>query len=62
MSGRKTKHKALKDFYRTKIDVRVPFATKKLLQEKAKEHGISLSDLLRFYIERSIKEDIRCNP
>jgi len=46
-----------KGIYRDKIDLRVPFEVKRELERKAKEKGLSISDLVRLYIEKCLAED-----
>jgi antitoxin component of RelBE/YafQ-DinJ toxin-antitoxin module len=43
--------------YREWIGVRVPFEVKRALEKKAKERGLSISDLMRFYVEKGLEED-----
>ena len=42
--------------YREKITIRLPFEVVRELERKAKERGLSLSDLMRLYIERGLEE------
>ncbi|MCI4454093.1 MAG: ribbon-helix-helix protein, CopG family [Thermodesulfobacterium sp.] len=46
-----------KGVYREWMGVRVPFEIKRALERKAKERGLSVSDLVRVYIERCLKEE-----
>jgi hypothetical protein len=46
-----------KGLYREKISIRLPFEAVRKLEEKARAQGLSLSDLMRLYIERGLKED-----
>jgi post-segregation antitoxin (ccd killing protein) len=43
--------------YKELIAVRLPVKIKKELMEKAKQRGLSLSDLVRIYIERCLAEE-----
>lgn len=45
-----------KGLYREKITIRLPFEVVRELEKKAKERGLSLSDLMRVYIERGLEE------
>jgi predicted HicB family RNase H-like nuclease len=60
MNVRKTKEKKFKDLCREQIVVRVPFETRRFLEQKAKERGLSLSELVRSYLEKSLLEEIKC--
>jgi predicted DNA binding CopG/RHH family protein len=40
--------------YRTKIQVRLPFEVMKELKKRAQLQGITISDLVRLYIEQAI--------
>ena len=46
-----------KGLYRGRIAIRLPFEIMQELKSKAKERGLSLSDLMRVYIERGLKEE-----
>ena len=60
MNGRKTKEKGFKELCREQIVVRIPFETRRFLEQKAKERGLSLSELVRLYLEKSLLEEIKC--
>jgi predicted HicB family RNase H-like nuclease len=42
--------------YRVKIQVRLPFQVMAALREKARLQGITVSDLVRLYIQEKLKE------
>jgi macrodomain Ter protein organizer (MatP/YcbG family) len=44
-----------KGLYREKITIRLPFEIVRALEGKAKERGLSLSDVIRLYIEQGLK-------
>jgi hypothetical protein len=46
-----------KGLYREKITIRLPFEAVRELEERARKKGLSLSDLMRFYIEKGLEED-----
>jgi macrodomain Ter protein organizer (MatP/YcbG family) len=46
-----------KGIYREKKTIRLPFEVVRELEERAKERGLSLSDLIRFYVERGLKKE-----
>lgn len=46
-----------KGLYREKITIRLPFEAVGELKERARKKGLSLSDLMRFYIEKGLAED-----
>jgi post-segregation antitoxin (ccd killing protein) len=46
-----------KGIYREWLVVRVPFQVKQQLEQKAKARGLSISDLVRLYIEKAFKEE-----
>jgi hypothetical protein len=51
-----------KGVYREWMAVRVPFEIRRALEKRAREYGLSLSDLLRLYIERGLKDDALREP
>jgi hypothetical protein len=42
--------------YREKVTIRFPFEVVRELERRARERGLSLSDLVRLYIERGLEE------
>jgi len=46
-----------KGVYRTKVDVRVPFWVKEKLERESRKQGMSVSDLVRLYIEKGLAEE-----
>jgi hypothetical protein len=46
-----------KGVYRTKVDVRVPFWVKEALERESRKQGMSVSDLVRLYIEKGLSEE-----
>jgi predicted DNA-binding protein len=45
-----------KGLYREKITVRLPFEIVRALEGRAKKKGLSLSDVIRLYIEQGLKD------
>jgi hypothetical protein len=45
-----------KGVYRTKVDVRIPFWVKEELERESRKQGMSVSDLVRLYIEKGLAE------
>jgi hypothetical protein len=43
--------------YRERVTIRLPFMAVRELEERARERGLSLSDLMRLYIEKCLKEE-----
>jgi hypothetical protein len=48
-----------KGIYREMLVVRLPFEAKRSLEEKAKEKGLKVSDLVRVYIEKGLASESR---
>jgi predicted HicB family RNase H-like nuclease len=43
--------------YRERVTIRLPFEVVRMLEKKAKERRLSLSDLVRTFIEKCLKEE-----
>jgi len=45
--------------YKEWMAVRVPFEVRRKLEQKAKEYGLSLSDTIRLYLEKGLKDELK---
>jgi predicted HicB family RNase H-like nuclease len=53
------KGKSFKELCNDQIVIRIPFELRRSLEQKAKEKKISLSKLVRSYLEKSLLEELR---
>jgi post-segregation antitoxin (ccd killing protein) len=49
--------KGKQGIYREWVGVRLPFEVRRELEKRAKARGISISDLIRLYIEQGLKKE-----